>query len=63
MPKTKYLATTVKLAIVAAKELDQTDQDVAKFQNVTRKPTMYIASVFRADLEKLTRFTINQLYS
>ena len=36
MPKTKYLATPVKLAIVAAKELDQTDRDVAKLFNVNQ---------------------------
>ena len=33
MPKTKYLATPVKLAIVASKELDQTDRNVAKLSD------------------------------
>ena len=36
MPKTKYLSTHVKLAIVASKELDKTDRDVAKLFNVNQ---------------------------
>ena len=36
MPKTKYLATPVKLAIVAAKDSDKTDRDVTKLFNVNQ---------------------------
>ena len=36
MPKTKYLSTPEKYAIVTAKELDKTDRDVAKLFNVNQ---------------------------
>ena len=47
MPKTKYLATPVKRTIVAAKELDQTDRDVAKLFNVNQSNVCRVFKRYR----------------
>ena len=47
MPKTKYLTTPVKRAIVAAKDLDQTDRDVAKIFNVNQSTVCRVYKCYK----------------
>ena len=72
MPKTKYLSTPEKQAIVTAKELDKSDRDVAKLFNVNqstvcrvynryKKTNEYIESLNRAGHEKQQMITIDRL--